>query len=207
MRDLNKVSLVGTVSKEVTTATSQKGLAIANIPIQTSQNRMNGNPIVTYHTIVCFGELAEMAASFKINDRVMAEGSIQNDSYEDKDGQKRRVTKVKASVLAKLASEAQDSMAPATGEKPAANFPLGEAKDKQSSGFPFFDTERQVNWEQPSKEDNGCSPVIEKSGVHMTCRWENPDNPLHGGIVYGMKDGEESWSQLGTIPNTANVPF
>tara|TARA_R100001463_G_scaffold45515_1_gene93816 strand:+ start:6312 stop:6932 length:621 start_codon:yes stop_codon:yes gene_type:complete len=206
MRDQNRVSLKGTVSKEVTTATSKNGLAIANIPISTTQSRQNGNDITTYHTIVCFGELAEMAASFQLGDRVSVEGSIQNDSYE-KDGQRIRVTKVKASHLDKLFSEAVD--APAGNASPkkedSANFPLGEAS--KPTGFPFLDSQRQINWEKPGPEDNGCSPVVEQSGVHMTCRWEDPENPLSGGIVYGMKDGEESWTQLGTIPNTVDLPF
>tara|TARA_R100001163_G_C5022336_1_gene164832 strand:- start:160 stop:774 length:615 start_codon:yes stop_codon:yes gene_type:complete len=204
MRDLNKVTLIGTVSKDISTATSQKGLAIANIPIQTAQSRQNGSDIVTYHTILCFGELAELASTFKVGDRVMAEGSIQNDSYEV-DGQKRRVTKVKASVLAKLQTVAEDNMGGSKKEESSENFPHGETRN--SSGFPYFDAEREVTFEKPTEGDKGCSPVVTKSNVHFTCRWSDPNNPFKGGIVFGLNDGEKDWKQVGTIESTANIPF
>jgi single-strand DNA-binding protein len=107
MRDLNKVEVMGTISKPVRTASSKSGLPIANIPIATVQKRQTGNDITTYHTIVCFGELADMASTFNVGDRVFATGSIQNESYE-KDGQRQTMTKVKATHLAQLASEATD---------------------------------------------------------------------------------------------------
>jgi single-strand DNA-binding protein len=205
MRDLNKMELIGSVSQEIRVNQSAKGLAIANIPVSTKVVRQSGQEISTYHTIVCFGELAEMASTFKVGDRVFATGSIQNESYE-KDGQKRYVTKVKATHLAKLAAEAEDKPAqeaPKGGN--TANFPRGETS--KPAGFPFYDTERQVTWAAPNKDGNGCSPVVEKSGLFMTCRWENPEDPLCGGVVYGMKDGEDTWNTLGNIPSTVNIPF
>lgn len=205
MRDLNKIELIGSVSQAVRMNQSAKGLSIANIPIETKVTRQSGQEISTYHTIVCFGELADMASTFNIGDRLFATGSIQNESYE-KDGQKRYVTKVKATHLAKLAAEAEDQPQQAAQKGGNdANFPLGETS--KSAGFPFYDTEREVTWEKPSKENNGCSPVIEKSGVFMTCRWENPEDPFSGGVVFGMKDGEETWDKLGDIPCTTDIPF
>lgn len=189
MRDLNKIEVLGTVSQPVRTNKTGSGLSIANIPIATVvKNRTSGKEFTTYHTIVCFAELADMASSFSEGDRVFATGSIQNDSYE-KDGQRVRVTKIKASHLAKVLSEALDQPqeSPSNGKGDTANFPHGEISTTAS--FPFHDAERQVTWAAPTKDDNGCSPVVEKSGVFMTCRWEDPGNPLLGGIVYGMKDG------------------
>jgi len=206
MRDLNKMELIGSVSQEIRMNQSAKGLSIANIPVATKVTSRSGAEISTYHTIVCFGDLADMASSFKVGDRVFATGSIQNESYE-KDGQKKYVTKIKASHLAKLAAEAEDrpQEAAPNGGNSTANFPLGETN--KTVGFPFYDTERQVTWAAPTKDDNGCSPVVEKSGVFMTCRWENPEDPLSGGVVYGMKDGEETWNTLGNIPSTVDLPF
>ena len=57
-----------------------------------------------------------MASTFNVGDRVFANGSIQNESYE-KDGQKRTMVKIKASHLARLASEAMDSPPQASSEK------------------------------------------------------------------------------------------
>lgn len=208
MRDLNKVELMGSVSREVKLNQSAKGLSIANIPMATIQNRQNGMQITTYHTVVCFGALADMAAKFQVDDRIFVSGNIQNESYE-KDGQKVYVTKVKASHLAKIASEAIDSPPQSKGApeggKPAANFPHGETNKVVS--FPFFDTERQVNWEKPEKDGSMCSPTIEKNGLIMICRWENDEDPTCGGTVFGMKPDDTEWSVIGEIPNTVKVPF
>jgi len=209
MRDLNKIELLGSVSKEVRINQSAKGLSIANIPLSTVQKRANGMEITTYHTIVCFGELADMASKFKVGDRVFASGNIQNESYE-KDGQKVYVTKVKASHLASLATEALDTPAasndaPKAGGAPA-NFPHGETN--KSVGFPFHDAQRNINWEQPAKDGSNCSPTVEHNGLVLTCRWENDEDPSRGGTVFGMKQGETEWSVFGLIPGIDDdIPF
>lgn len=203
MRDLNTVEILGTVSREVKLNKSAKGLSIANIPVATKVTRQGGTEISTYHTIVCFGELADMAAGFSVGDRVFVNGSIQNESYE-KDGQKVYVTKIKASCLAKLASEAEDTAPSAqSGGAAPENFPRGEAK----SSFPFFDNKNQINWSAPGPNDKNCSPIVEKGGVHMTCAWVDPKDPTKGGTVYGMRDGEDNWIKLNDIPNTQDIPF
>lgn len=209
MRDLNKVELLGSVSKEVRINQSAKGLSIANIPVSTVQKRANGMEINTYHTVVCFGELADMASTFKVGDRVFASGNIQNESYE-KDGQKVYVTKVKASHLARLSAEALDTpagsqSAPKGGDAPA-NFPHGETN--KSVGFPFYDEQRSIKWEQPAKDGSQCSPTVEKNGLVLTCRWEDEEDPSRGGTVFGMKQGETEWSVHGQIPGVDNdIPF
>jgi len=197
MRDLNKVELLGTISQDLRLATSKSGLSIANIPISTTQVKQNGTEISTYHTIVCFGELADMASEFAVGDRIFASGKIQNESYE-KDGQKVRVTKIVASHLAKLLSEGvgekQGASAPAPGGKPPANFLHGESKPKPT--FPFFDAERQLNWPKP--EENNCS-FITQGDVTLTCAWQDPENPSKGGSVYEMKKDDTDWQSIGSI--------
>tara|TARA_R110000824_G_scaffold324556_3_gene511510 strand:- start:1053 stop:1667 length:615 start_codon:yes stop_codon:yes gene_type:complete len=204
MRDLNKVELLGSVSREIKMAQSAKGLSIANIPIATVVSRQSGSDIKTFHTIVCFGELADMASTFVVGDRVFISGSVQNESYE-KNGQKVYVTKIKASHLAKLMSEAEDK--PPGGEtkkeESAENFPLGEVSSKPN--FPFYDAERKVTWDKPG--DSKCSPCIVKDGINMTCQWESMEDPSLGAVVFGMKDGDESWKEIGTIKSTVDIPF
>lgn len=211
MRDLNKVELLGSVSREVKLNQSAKGLSIANIPMATTQKRANGMEITTYHTVVCFGELADMASTFNVGDRVFASGNIQNESYE-KDGQKVYVTKVKASHLARLAAEALDTppaaqTAPQGGQAPA-NFPHGETNKRV--GFPFYDNQRNISWEKPAKDGSQCSPTVEKNGLILTVRWENDEDPSKGGTVFGMKQDETEWKVVGQIPDPGindDLPF
>jgi single stranded DNA-binding protein len=207
MRDLNKTELLGTIGREVKTFVSKDGLAITNIPITTVQKRRDKTDISTYHTIVCFAELAEMAADFQIGDRIFATGSIQNDSYE-KDGQKVYVTKIKATHLAKLASELSSEpkadSGSAQGGKPAANFLRGESSNPVA--FPYHDNERQISWSQPGPDADGCS-YASQGDLTLTCAWQDPSNPKKGGSVYGMREGDKEWKPMGSIPNTASVPF
>ena len=208
MRDLNKTELLGTIGKEVKTFVSKDGLAITNIPITTTQKRRDGkSDINTYHTIVCFAELAEMAANFNVGDRIFATGSIQNDSYE-KDGQRVYVTKIKATHLAKLASEAsaneKPSAGPAQGGNSTANFPRGESSPV--AAFPYHDDKRNVSWPKPDANSDGHS-YARNGDYTLTCAWNDPSDPKKGGAVYGMTEGDSEWQPMGSIPNTAPIPF
>ena len=66
MRDLNKATILGTVTREVRTNQTGKGLSVANIPVGTVQQRQNGMEITTYHTVVCFGDLADIASTLNV---------------------------------------------------------------------------------------------------------------------------------------------
>ena len=201
MRDLNKVELLGTISKELRMAQSNSGLSIANIPIATGQVNKNGNKIDTYHTVVCFGELADMAESFAVGDRVFVSGKIQNDSFDSKrpgeEGKKVYRTTIVASHLAKLLSEGSndktDSSKPAGG-KPPANFLHGESELKPT--FPFYDAKRQINWPEPTEDS--CS-FVTQGNTTLTCAWLDPKNPSKGGSVYKMNEGDTKWESIGSI--------
>lgn len=123
-RDLNRMEILGSVSKDVIVNHTSKGLAIASIPVATKVSRQSGTDIVTYHTVVCFGELAEMAAHFKVNDRIFATGSLQKDSWDD-NGVKRYATKLKATHLGKVQGEASDSEQQSPSKKDGSN-PWGD---------------------------------------------------------------------------------
>lgn len=123
-RDLNRMEILGSVSKDVTVNHTAKGLAIASIPMSTKVSRQSGADITTFHTVVCFGELAEMASTFKVGDRVFATGSLQKDSWDD-NGIKRYATKLKATHLGKVQGEATES-AQGSPEKKEASNPWGD---------------------------------------------------------------------------------
>ena len=204
-RDQNLVLLTGTVSKDVTTNKTQKGLSIANIPVSTKVVRQNGTEIVTYHTILCFGELADLAATFKVGNRIHCSGSIQKESWE-KEGVKQYTTKVKATHLILSSREAEDQpQATNSGGNSSGNFPLGETSNK--AGFPFSYKRYGIRFEKPGAGDNGCSPPVEHKGVFVTCRWEDPSDASYGGTVYAMKDGSEQWDEIDKIPSSVDLPF
>lgn len=200
MRDINEATLLGTVSKEVQVNQGKSGILICNIPISTVKKGWNGGKDQsTYHTVVCFGELADVAQNFKVGDRVMARGRIQNDSYEV-NGEKRIKTKITASQVVLCSEEVVeggDKAAP-SGGKPAANFPRGESDLNDESAFPFQDKERGLTWEKPKEGDEGWS-YVQKDAVLYACAWDNPETPYDGGVVYSMQSGDVDWSPAGKI--------
>ena len=207
MRDINQATLLGTISKEVKMAQGKSGIAIANIPISTIKEGWNGGKDqTTFHTIVCFGDLAELAKSFQLGDRILARGRIQNESYETPEGVRKTFTKITASEMAKCVSEAGESKRPSPepGGKAPENFPRGESSP--AATFPYQDKENDINWNKPEEGADGCS-YAKKDGILMTCAWRNPEKPSEGGSIYGMKDGGSEWEPMGSIPNTTKVPF
>tara|TARA_Y100000356_G_C11131792_1_gene220449 strand:- start:16 stop:573 length:558 start_codon:yes stop_codon:yes gene_type:complete len=178
-------------------ASGGSGISIANIPMATVKKGWNGKKDqTTFHTVVCFGELADMASSFVEGDRIMAKGRLQKNSYTDKDEIKRIETNIVASQIAKILSETTENSgdSPQQGGASAANFPHGESSKPT---FPFHDFKRNVDWPKP--DDKGYSFVTLNNGNTLTCSWLDPSNPKKGGDVYEMKQGDEAWTPIGSI--------
>jgi single-stranded DNA-binding protein len=206
-RDINEATVLGTISKPVQMASGKSGISIANIPLSTTKKGWNGGKDqVTFHTVVCFGELADMAEGCSVGDRIMAKGRIQNDSYTTPEGENRVKTKITASQLAKCLAEGNDeprsAPAPKTGDS-SANFHRGESSPK--AAFPFYDTDRDVNWNKPKTEDNGYS-FVTKGAFTFTCAWIDADKPSMGGSVFSMTSGDTEWKPAGEIPGAKTAP-
>jgi single stranded DNA-binding protein len=205
MRDTNMVFLTGTVSKDVESGSTNSGLSYANIPMATVKSGFNGKADqTTFHTVSCFGELADMASGLVVGNRLSVTGRIQTDSWGGENGTPKTYRqKVVASNVSKILGEASEGeKATAQGGKPPENFLRGESSPK--AAFPFHDAERNVDWPKPGPD--GCS-FITTDKATITCAWLNPQNPVEGGSVYEMKPGDSDWNPIGSIQATAKTPF
>ncbi|WP_105014136.1 single-stranded DNA-binding protein [Salinibacter sp. 10B] len=101
MTSVNKVILIGNLGQDPTLRYPGSGSAVCNMRLATNESYTNkdGKPVdqTEWHTVVAWGRLAEICSEYlKTGSQVYFEGSLQTRSWEDRDGNKRQTTQVKA---------------------------------------------------------------------------------------------------------------
>lgn len=102
--NINKVTLVGRLTRDPEIRTTNTGSTVASISMATNSfwTDKNGQKQETteYHNIVIFGRLAEVAGQYLIKGQeAFFEGRLQTRSYVGKDNVERRVTEVVATEM------------------------------------------------------------------------------------------------------------
>lgn len=123
---VNKVILVGNVGRDPETRHLDKGVAVANFPLATSENytAKSGEKVSTteWHNIVAWRGLADVVEKYvKKGTQLYIEGRIRTRSWDDKDGVKRYTTEIYADTMQLLGKrEGQPEIAgqPAISEAP-----------------------------------------------------------------------------------------
>ncbi|MCH8558091.1 MAG: single-stranded DNA-binding protein [Balneolia bacterium] len=101
MSSLNKAMLIGNLGADPEVRYTQSNTAVATLSVATSERYKDGNGEMQerteWHRVVAWGKLAEICQNYlKKGNKVYFEGPIQTRSWEDKDGQKRYTTEIKA---------------------------------------------------------------------------------------------------------------
>ena len=98
---MNRVHLIGNLTKDTEYSETTTGIAVCRFSIAVNRNYTNdGEKITDYFNIVTWRGQAENCHKFlKKGSKVAIEGSLQNRSYEDKNGVKRTVTEIVASEV------------------------------------------------------------------------------------------------------------
>ena len=97
---MNKVILVGNLTRDPELSETQSGIAVCRFAIAVSRDYANadGTRETDFFNITVWRGRAENCGKYlKKGNKVAVVGSLQNRSYEDKDGVKRNVTDVVAS--------------------------------------------------------------------------------------------------------------
>lgn len=119
MASLNKVLLIGSLGKDPEQRFMPNGNAVCNFSIATNETWKdkdgNKQEKVTWHNIVMFGKLAEIAAQYlKKGSQVYLEGRIENEKYQDKQtGQDRYTTKIVCDEMKMLGGKQEGQREPA----------------------------------------------------------------------------------------------
>ena len=146
MASVNKVIIVGNLGADPETRYTPGGDAITNIRVATTdkwKDKASGEmkEATEWHRIAFFGRLAEVAGEYlKKGSQVYVEGQLRTRKWQDKEGQDRYSTEIRADRMQMLGSrsgsgeprgEMRDDGPPMEG-KPAA--PKGAAAAKKPAG-------------------------------------------------------------------------
>jgi single-strand DNA-binding protein len=158
MASVNKVIIVGNLGADPETRYTPGGDAITNIRVATTdkwKDKASGEmkEATEWHRIAFFGRLAEVAGEYlKKGSQVYVEGSLRTRKWQDKDGQDRYSTDIRADVMQMLgsrqgggaprdegdrgSSRASEAKAGGGEAKPAAKKPAGKFDDMEDD-IPF----------------------------------------------------------------------
>jgi single-strand DNA-binding protein len=107
MRGVNKVILVGNLGRDPEIRYIKDGTPVANLRLATSEswNDPQGQrqERTEWHRIVAWGKLAEIAKEYMTKGRqIYVEGRLQTRSWDDREGNKRYTTEVRADQIVML---------------------------------------------------------------------------------------------------------
>ncbi len=113
-RGINKVILVGNLGQDPELRYTGSGTAVCNMRLATNESYKDrdGNLVekTEWHSIVAWSRLAEICGEYLAKgSQVYFEGSLQTRSWEDRDGNTRYTTEVKAREMMMLDSNRQSS--------------------------------------------------------------------------------------------------
>src|SRR5262247_821430 len=108
MASVNKVIIVGNLGADPETKYLPSGDAVTNIRVATTdtwKDKTSGEKkeATEWHRIAFFGRLAEVAGQYlKKGSQIYVEGSLRTRKWQDKDGQERYTTEIRADVMQML---------------------------------------------------------------------------------------------------------
>ncbi|HLB51246.1 MAG TPA: single-stranded DNA-binding protein [Patescibacteria group bacterium] len=102
--NLNKVILIGRLTRDPEVRTTSSGQSVTNIGLATNRvwNDKNGQrqEKTEFHTVILWGRLAEIAGQYLTKGQeTFIEGRLETRSYTGKDGVERRTTEIVAENL------------------------------------------------------------------------------------------------------------
>ena len=113
-RGINKVILIGNLGGDPELRYTGSGTAVCNFTVATNESYKDkeGNMVdkTEWHRVVAWGRLAEICGEYlKKGRQVFIEGSLQTNQWEDKEGNTRYTTEVKAREMQMLGSREGNS--------------------------------------------------------------------------------------------------
>ena len=137
MSSLNKAMVIGRLGADPEVRYTQSNTAVATLSVATTERYKDRNgeqqENTEWHRIVAWGRLAEICQEYlKKGSLAYFEGPIQTRQWEDKDGQKRYTTEIKALNMQMLDSRGDMGSgggAPASRNSGGQNEPVGSSVD------------------------------------------------------------------------------
>lgn len=147
MSSLNKAMIIGRLGQDPDVRYTQSNTAVANLSVATSERYKDKSgewkENTEWHRVVAWGRLAEICQEYlKKGSQVYIEGPIQTRQWEDKDGQTRYTTEIKALTMTMLDSKGSSNGggmpdAPDKGKPVSSNVDLNDNFDDIDDDLPF----------------------------------------------------------------------
>lgn len=147
MSSLNKAMIIGRLGQDPDVRYTQSNTAVANLSVATSERYKDKSgewkENTEWHRVVAWGRLAEICQEYlKKGSLVYIEGPIQTRQWEDKDGQTRYTTEIKALTMTMLDSKGSNNGggmadAPKKGQPVSSNVDLNDNFDDIDDDLPF----------------------------------------------------------------------
>lgn len=148
MSSLNKAMIIGRLGQDPDVRYTQSNTAVANLSVATSERYKDKSgewkENTEWHRVVAWGRLAEICQEYlKKGSQVYIEGPIQTRSWEDKDGQTKYTTEIKALTMTMLDSKGSGGGDRSMPEKQqnaqpvSSNVDLNENFDDIDDDLPF----------------------------------------------------------------------
>ncbi len=104
-RTINRVELLGRVGADPEMRHTQSDTPVTQLRLATDRRRQNEETITDWHSVVCWGKLAEAVHQYVgKGDRLYVAGRLVQSSYEAQDGQRRYRTELHAQEVVFLDS-------------------------------------------------------------------------------------------------------
>lgn len=100
-KSLNKAQIIGHLGQDPELRYTGSGTAVGNLSVATNETYTNSDGETVqkteWHTVVCWEKLAEVVNEhLSKGDRLYVEGPLETRTWEDRDGNERRTTQIKA---------------------------------------------------------------------------------------------------------------
>lgn len=143
MSSLNKAMIIGRLGADPEVRYTQSNTAVANMSVATTERFKDRNGELQerteWHKVVAWGRTAEVCQQYlKKGSLVYFEGPIQTNEWEDKNGQKRYTTEIKALTMQMLDSKGSGpSEEGSQNRNMASTVEIDESFDDMEDDLPF----------------------------------------------------------------------
>ena len=142
MRTYNRATVIGHVGNDVVLRYTQSGQAVTNLSLATNERRKDGPEVTTWHRVVLWGRLAELAEKYvRKGEPVYVEGPLCSRHWTDKEGETHFRTELSAKELIFLGSRGEEDGSDQTprAQTSAAPAPAndGEERSEVVEDIPF----------------------------------------------------------------------
>jgi single-strand DNA-binding protein len=109
LRTYNRSTVLGRVGNDVVLRYTQSGQAVTNLSLATNERRVEGPEVTTWHRVVLWGKLAELAERYvRKGEAIYVEGPLQSRKWTNKEGETYSRIELTAKELIFLGKRSED---------------------------------------------------------------------------------------------------